>query len=165
MLVVHGHGRGKRLGACLVVKLCASCVVSLQHVSMFDYARGARAWKRQAPWYVPCGEVVCVVCREFVACVHASLTFFAKNRSIYTLHICAPKGYRNCACTKTKCNTFIIKYRSTSVLIIHSGTLHSSLYIRFQTKLLYIYTHFWKRPEPPNHCCNNFRAFEKNQTP
>ena len=34
MLVVHRHGRGKRLGTCLVVKLCALCVVSLQHVCM-----------------------------------------------------------------------------------------------------------------------------------
>ena len=32
MPVVHGHGRGKRLGTCLVVKSCVSYVVSLQHV-------------------------------------------------------------------------------------------------------------------------------------
>ena len=38
-------------------------------MSMFDYAGGARAWTRQAPWYVPCGEVVCIVLREFAACV------------------------------------------------------------------------------------------------
>ena len=73
----------------------------------FDFASGAQAWTRQAPWYLPCGEAVCVVCHEFAACVHASLkVFFAKNRSIYTLYTCAPKGYRNCACTKTKGNTF-----------------------------------------------------------
>ena len=35
--VVHGHERGERLGTCLVVKPCVSCVVSLQHVSMFHY--------------------------------------------------------------------------------------------------------------------------------
>ena len=28
-LVVHGHGRGKRLGTCLVLQPCVSCVVSL----------------------------------------------------------------------------------------------------------------------------------------
>ena len=36
--VVHGHGRGKLLGTCLVLQPCASCVVSLQHVPMFQYA-------------------------------------------------------------------------------------------------------------------------------
>ena len=42
MLVIQGHGRGKRLGMCLVLEICVLCVVSLQHVSMFDYAGGAR---------------------------------------------------------------------------------------------------------------------------
>ena len=63
VLMTHGHGRGKRLGTCLVLKLSVLCVVSLQHVSMFDYAGGASAWTRQLPWYVPCGEAMCVVCR------------------------------------------------------------------------------------------------------
>ena len=35
MPVLHGHGRGKRLGTCLVLQPCVSCVVSLQHASMF----------------------------------------------------------------------------------------------------------------------------------
>ena len=35
-LAVHGHGRGKRLGSCLVLQSHASCVVSLQHVPMFQ---------------------------------------------------------------------------------------------------------------------------------
>ena len=29
-----------------------------------------RAWTRQTPWYVPCARAVCVVCRDFAACVH-----------------------------------------------------------------------------------------------
>ena len=61
-LVVDGHGRCKRLNTCLVFELCALCVISLQDVSMFDDASGARAWTRQAPWYLPCGEAVCIVC-------------------------------------------------------------------------------------------------------
>ena len=36
---------------------------------IFDFAGGAWAWTRQAPWYLPCGEAVCVVFREFAACV------------------------------------------------------------------------------------------------
>ena len=36
----------------------------------FDFAGGLRAWTRQAPWYLPCGEAVCVVCREFAASVY-----------------------------------------------------------------------------------------------
>ena len=42
-----------------------------QHVVVIvvDFAGGSRAWTRQAPWYLPCGEAVCVVCHEFVACV------------------------------------------------------------------------------------------------
>ena len=39
MLVVHGYGRGKRLGTCLVVKPCASCIVSLQHMCMHHLRR------------------------------------------------------------------------------------------------------------------------------
>ena len=31
MPVEHGHGQGKRLGTCLVVKPCASYVITLQH--------------------------------------------------------------------------------------------------------------------------------------
>ena len=34
---VHGHGRGQRPGTCLVLEQCILCVVSLQHVSMFEY--------------------------------------------------------------------------------------------------------------------------------
>ena len=58
-LAVHAHGRGKRLGTCLVLQQCASCVMSLQHVPMFEYASYAQAWKRHAPQYVPS---VCHVC-------------------------------------------------------------------------------------------------------
>ena len=77
--MVHRHGRGERLSTCLVVKPCVSCVLILQHVSMFDYAGGAWVWTRQAPWYVPCGEVVYVVCCAFATCVHASFASFAKS--------------------------------------------------------------------------------------
>ena len=49
------------------------------------YTGGALAWTRQAPWYGPCGEAVCVVCRELATCVHASLALFAKSRSMYAL--------------------------------------------------------------------------------
>ena len=74
MSVVHGHGRGKRLDTCLVLKPRASGVVSLQHVSMAQYAGCARAWMRQAPWYVPCASSGCVGCREFTTCVNVSLS-------------------------------------------------------------------------------------------
>ena len=62
MLVVHVHGRGMRLGTCLVLQPHASCVVSLQHVSMFQYAGYVEVWMRQAPWYVPCASAGCVGC-------------------------------------------------------------------------------------------------------
>ena len=39
---VHGHGRGKRLGTCLVLEPCAQCVVRSQNVPMFQYAGCAR---------------------------------------------------------------------------------------------------------------------------
>ena len=42
MMVVHGHGRGKRLGTCLVLEPRALCVVNLQHAPMFQYAGCAR---------------------------------------------------------------------------------------------------------------------------
>ena len=52
--MVHGHGRGTRLGTCLVVKPCVSYVMSLQDVFIFHYVGGAQAWTRHAPWYMPC---------------------------------------------------------------------------------------------------------------
>ena len=64
MQVVHGHGRGRHLGICFMVKPCVSCVMSLRHMCIFDYAGGAWAWTRQAHLHVPCGEAVCVVCRS-----------------------------------------------------------------------------------------------------
>ena len=36
----------------------------------FNFADGAWAWTRQAPWHLPCGEAMCVVCPEFAACVY-----------------------------------------------------------------------------------------------
>ena len=42
ILIVYGHGRGKRLGTCLVLELRVSCGMSLQHVPMFQYAGCAR---------------------------------------------------------------------------------------------------------------------------
>ena len=59
ILAVRGHGRCKRLGMCLVLELCASCVVSLQHVSMLEYAGCTRAWTRYAPRYMPSVSNVC----------------------------------------------------------------------------------------------------------
>ena len=91
--------------AAAVVAMAPAATVVVVVVE-FDFAGGARAWTRQSLRYLPCGEAVCIVCREFAACVPASLTFFAKNRSKYTLYTCAPKGYKNCACSKTKGNTF-----------------------------------------------------------
>ena len=62
MSVALGHGRGKRLGMCLMFEPHVLGVVSLQHVPMFEYAGYARAWTRQAPWYMPCARAACVVC-------------------------------------------------------------------------------------------------------
>ena len=58
-LAVNGHGRGTRLGTCLVQRQCFSCVITLQHVSMFQFldwtghARGMRLGTR--PMYTTCG--------------------------------------------------------------------------------------------------------------
>ena len=45
MLVVHGHGRGTRLGMCLVQQQCVSCV-TLQHVLVFPFLHWAGACTR-----------------------------------------------------------------------------------------------------------------------
>ena len=92
-------------------------------MSMFDYVGGAWAWTKQAPWYLSYGETVCIVCREFAACVHAALTSFTKNRSIYTLYTLPQKGTEIALVQKPKETRLIIKYRSTSALAIHSTTL------------------------------------------
>ena len=100
-----------------------------------------RAWTRQAPWYVPCGEAMCVVCHKFPACVHASLNVFSPKTAIYIDYILVPqKGTKIVLVPKPKATRLIIKYRSTSAHAIHSSALQSSLYIRLTTKLQYIYT-------------------------
>ena len=42
-LALQGHGRGKSLGTYLVLQLRVSGVVSLKHVSMFQYVGCAKA--------------------------------------------------------------------------------------------------------------------------
>ena len=54
----------------VAVAAVAAIAVVIVVVFNFDFAGGARAWTRQAPWYLPCGEVVCIVRREFEACVY-----------------------------------------------------------------------------------------------
>ena len=48
MLAVSRHGRCKSLGTCFVLEPLASCVMSLQHVLLFQYAGCAWAWTRRA---------------------------------------------------------------------------------------------------------------------
>ena len=108
-------GRGERLGTCLVVKPCASCVISLQYV-----------------------------------CMH-HIRFLPKSALFMRCILVSQKGTEIVLVRKPKATRLFIKYKSTSALAIHSATLQSSLYIRLQTKLLYIYTHFCKRPKPLNH--------------
>ena len=54
----------------LVAMRAAIFVVVVVVVVDSDSADGALAWTRQAPWYLPCGEAMCVVFCEFVACVY-----------------------------------------------------------------------------------------------
>ena len=87
MAVVHGHGRGKRLGTCLVVKPCASCVISLQYVCMHHLR-------------------------------------FSPKTTRYILYILVPQKSTEIALVKKpKATRFIIKYKSTSALAIHSAIL------------------------------------------
>ena len=57
---MHGHGLCKRLGTCLVLELRAFCIMSLQHVPMFEYAGCVWAWMRYVPRYVP--SISCLCC-------------------------------------------------------------------------------------------------------
>ena len=44
----------------------------------FYLAGGARGWTRQALWYMPCGEGVCVTCHDFVVSMqHVSMFDYA----------------------------------------------------------------------------------------
>ena len=61
-------------------------------MSLYDYAGGAQAGKRQAPWYLPCGEAVCIVCHEFAEYMHASLNVFRqKPLDIYVIYLCSKR--------------------------------------------------------------------------
>ena len=74
----------------LVRSLCfsrgASGVVSLQHVSMFQYAGCAWAWTRQAPWYMPCARDAwfCVVMSLAAMCV--CFTMLCERLNMLVLH-------------------------------------------------------------------------------
>ena len=52
----------------VVVVVAAGAIVVVVVVDL-DFVHGAQAWTRQASWYLPCGEVVCIMCRAFAACV------------------------------------------------------------------------------------------------
>ena len=78
-----------------VVAMGAAVFVGVVVVVDFDFAGGPRAWTRQAPWYVPCGEAVCIVCREFLARVHASLNVFRqKPLDVYIIYLCPKRGQK-----------------------------------------------------------------------
>ena len=74
---MHGHGRGTRLGTCLVHQQCVSYVVAFAACVTADKCSVLFlislhllwAWTRHAPWYVPCAPHACVV--AFAACVTA----------------------------------------------------------------------------------------------
>ena len=65
--------RDTKHNTCLLLEPHVSGVMSLQHVSMFQYASCAWAWMRQVPWYMPWASARWVGCREFAACVNVSL--------------------------------------------------------------------------------------------
>ena len=54
----------------VVVAAVVVVVVAIVVVFDFDFDGGARVWTRQAPWYLPYGEVVRIICHEFVAYVY-----------------------------------------------------------------------------------------------
>ena len=75
MLDVHGHERGKRLGMCLVLQSHASCVRSLQHVSMFEYARCARLIMLVVPRNGRGTRLgTCLVCATCIVAIVARVT-------------------------------------------------------------------------------------------
>ena len=86
MLVVNGHGRCKRLGTCLVLEPRASCVVSLQHVPLFEYSvvdghgRGT-----QLGTYLVCAPCAVAV----VACVTSDGLCYPKSLHARRQHACA----------------------------------------------------------------------------
>ena len=65
---------GERSGGGRAMAMEAAVFLVVVVVVDFDFTGGARAWTRQARWYLPCGEAVCVVCHEFAACVCVLIT-------------------------------------------------------------------------------------------
>ena len=75
--LMHEYGRYTRLGTCLVYTPSFVAFVACEHANKFSVyvlhfieVSCARAWTRQAPWYVPCALAACILCREFVACTY-----------------------------------------------------------------------------------------------
>ena len=52
------------------IKMVVVVAMPIVVVVGFCCSRDAWAWTRQAPWYMPCAQAVCVMCCEFVACVY-----------------------------------------------------------------------------------------------
>ena len=78
--LLHGHGLCTHLGTCLVYTSCVVAFVACEDADKFSVyvlhfvkVSCARAWTRQAPWYVPCASAACTLCREFVACAYVSM--------------------------------------------------------------------------------------------
>ena len=74
--LMHGHGRCTRLGTCLVYTPCFVAFVACENADKFSVyvlhfieVSCARAWTRQAPWYVPCASAACILCRVCSMCL------------------------------------------------------------------------------------------------
>ena len=78
--LMHRHGRCTCLDTCLVYSPCVMTFVACENADKlsvyllhFIEVSCARAWTRQAPWYVTCASAACILCREFVACAYVSI--------------------------------------------------------------------------------------------
>ena len=79
-LVVHGHGRVHAPNHMPRVRPCVVAFVAFENADKFSVyvpdfieVSCARAWTRQAPWYVPCASAACILCCEFAACESVSM--------------------------------------------------------------------------------------------
>ena len=60
---------GVMQGCCWVAESIVSIV---SYIFSFIKVGCARAWMREAPWYVPCASATCILCREFAICAYVS---------------------------------------------------------------------------------------------
>ena len=130
---MHGHGRGTRLGTCLVEQQCVSCVHTLQHVLVFSFLGWAGACTRHSAWHT--ASVRCVW-RGLCSRRHQCCMVLPKDVRTQIVQSCYTKQYSSVANSKQQsrsCTRYQKEKHNFSLINIFMCDDHAS-YLQVYTQ-------------------------------